>query len=66
MIAGGSHLSLTAIHELLTESSHVRFGAHEEQERICWSGMISDPDGEGTMIGSDSQHLLMIEERNEG
>ena len=61
MIAGGPHLSFTAIHELLTESTHVGFGAHEVQERIYRSGMISDPDEEGTMIGNASRHLLLHE-----
>ena len=66
MIAGGPHLSFTAIHELLTGSSQVVFGAGEEQERICQSGMISDPGGQGTMIGNASRHLLLNEERNRG
>jgi hypothetical protein len=50
MIAGGPHLSFTAILELLTGSSQVGFGADAEQERICRSGLISDPDGQGTML----------------
>src|SRR6266568_1529495 len=66
MIPGGPHIPLTAIHELLTASTHVGFGANEEQERLCRSGMISNPDGQGTIIGNASRHLLMNEERGDG
>ncbi len=40
MIPGGPHIPLTAIHELLTASTHVGFGANEEQERLCRSGGV--------------------------
>jgi hypothetical protein len=45
IIAGDPHLSLIALHELLTASSHGRFGADREQEQICCCVRVSDPKG---------------------
>jgi hypothetical protein len=45
MIAGGPHLSFTAIHELLTASTYIGVGVDREQERICCCVRVSDPKG---------------------
>jgi hypothetical protein len=60
MIAGGPHLSFTAIHELLTASTYVGVGADEEQVRICQSRMLCDP------TGGNTDQKLMCEQMSEG
>jgi len=42
MIAGDPHLSLTVIHDLLTTSTYLGFGADAERERMCCCVRVSD------------------------
>jgi hypothetical protein len=43
MISGDPHLTITAIHELLTASTYLGFGADAEQGRMCCCVRVSVP-----------------------